>query len=100
MDLIPLKFAAAKLGLSKGYVRRLCRERRLPGAMFDGRRWLVPDGARVIRKASGLYRVAGDQASAESKKMAELDHRMQRLATALAAVEGSEPDDEGNGSMA
>ena len=100
MELIPLKLAAAKLGLSRGHVRRLCRERRVPGAIFDGRRWLVPDGARVLRKASGLYRVAVDQTPAELKKMAELDHRMRRLAAALSAVDEPEPDDQENGGVA
>jgi len=97
MDLIPLKFAAANLGLSTSYVRALCRAHRVPGAVFDGRRWFVPDGARVIRKASGLYVTASDPVSVESRKEAELKHRMQRLAAALSTADDGSPPDRGSG---
>jgi len=96
MDLIPLKFAAETLGLSTGYLRTLCRARRVPGAVFDGRRWYLPNGAKVIRKASGLYRVEGEPTPAASRKQAELESRMQRLAAALAAVDGPAPPGEGD----
>ena len=97
MDLIPLKFAAETLGLSKGYLRALCRARRVPGAVFDGRRWFLPNGAKVIRKTSGLYRVEREPEPAESRKQAELESRMQRLAAALAAADGGAPPDGGDG---
>lgn len=97
MNLVPLKLAAATLGLSTGYVRALCRARRVPGAVFDGRRWLVPDGAQVIHKMSGLYVTAGDSVSAEARKQAELQQRMQRLAAALAAADDASPADGGDG---
>jgi hypothetical protein len=87
MDLVPLKVAAASLGLSTGYVRALCRAHRVPGALFDNRRWLVPQDARVIRKASGLYKAADGPASEESRKHAEVESRLQRLATALSLPE-------------
>jgi hypothetical protein len=96
MDLIPLKFAAESLGLSKGYLRTLCRARRVPGAVFDGRRWYLPNGAKIIRKTSGLYRAEREPAPAESRKQAELESRMQRLAAALAAAEGEAPPEGGD----
>lgn len=96
MDLIPLKFAAETLGLSTGYLRTLCRARRVPGAVFDGRRWYLPNGAKVIRKTSGLYRTEPEPA--ESRKQAELESRMQRLAAALAVADGGAPPEEGDGS--
>jgi hypothetical protein len=93
MDLIPLKFAAETLGLSTGYLRSLCRARRVPGAVFDGRRWYLPNGAKVIRKTSGLYRAEPEPPSADARKQAEIESRMQRLAAALAAGDdGSAPD--------
>jgi hypothetical protein len=87
MDLIPLKLAAAQLGLSAGYVRTLCRNRRVPGAVFDRHRWYVPDGAQVIRHASGLFRASESPTSKEARRTAEADARISRLAAALAAVE-------------
>jgi hypothetical protein len=88
MDLVPLKFAAASLGLSTGYVRALCRAHRVPGALFDGRRWLVPEDARVIHKASDLYQAAGTPVSVEARKQAEAESRLRRLATALSLPDG------------
>lgn len=93
MDLIPLKFAAANLGLSTGYVRALCRAHRVPGALFDGRRWFVPESARVIRKTAGLYAVAAEPVSSETRKHAELAQRMQRLAAALSPPDAGAPPD-------
>ena len=84
MDLIPVKLAAARLGLSTGYVRTLCRQQRIPGAVLDGRRWLVPDDARVRRKSSGLLTLDADAAALELRRSAELETRMRRLAAALA----------------
>lgn len=97
MDLIPLKFAAETLGLSTGYLRTLCRARRVPGAVFDGRRWYLPNGARVIRKTSGLYRAEPEPPSADARKRAELDSRMQRLAAALAGGSEDPPPDGSHG---
>ena len=94
MDLVPLKLAAASLGLSRGYVRALCRAHRVPGALFDGRRWLVPEDAQVIRKASDLYQTASPAASAEARKRAEVESRLQRLFAALAMPDGGPPKDE------
>ena len=96
MELIPLKFAAETLGLSTGYLRALCRARRVPGAIFDGRRWYLPNGAKVIRKTSGLYRADATPASVDGRKKIELELRLQRLAAALAAQEGS-PSEGGEG---
>jgi hypothetical protein len=80
-------------------VRALCRARRVPGALFDGRRWLLPHDARVIPKGSDLYTTPGDQASVRSRKQAELEGRLQRLAAALstpAAGPTIEAGDAGN----
>ncbi len=96
MDLVPLKLAAASLGLSRGYVRALCRAHRVPGALFDGRRWLVPEDARVIRKASDLYQSAGAPASVESRKQAEVESRLRRLAAALSLPDGGTTTDKGH----
>jgi hypothetical protein len=97
MDLIPVKIAAETLGLSKGYLRALCRARRVPGAVFDGRRWYLPNGAKVIPKTSGLYLAKQDPQSADARKKADLDARIQRLAAALAAVDGDSPAGGGSG---
>lgn len=97
MDLIPLKFAAETLGLSTGYLRALCRARRVPGAVFDGRRWYLPNGAKVIRKTSGLYRAEPEPPSADARRQAELESRMQRLAAALSAGDDGTPSDGGDG---
>ena len=55
----------------------------------------MPDGARVIRKTSGLYVTANDATSAAARKQAELEHRMQRLAAALSAADDGSSTDEG-----
>ena len=45
--------AAAKLGVNPEYIRALLAQRRIPGAKFIGRQWLVPEDFVVIPGTRG-----------------------------------------------
>jgi excisionase family DNA binding protein len=51
--MIDVKAAAAKLGVNPEHIRALLAQRRIPGARFVGRQWLVPEEFVVISGTRG-----------------------------------------------
>lgn len=52
-DYITTLTAAAKLGLSDGHVRRLCREGAVKGAQLLGKTWMVPSSFKWTPQKPG-----------------------------------------------
>lgn len=55
-ELIPLKQAAAEIGVTSSYLRRLCRDKRIPGRKI-GRDWFFTRGeiTRIINEEGKLF---------------------------------------------
>jgi excisionase family DNA binding protein len=51
--MINVTAAAAKLGVNPEHIRALLVQRRIPGAQFIGRQWLVPEDFVVIPGTRG-----------------------------------------------
>jgi len=51
--MIDVKTAAAKLGVNPEHIRALLAQRRIPGAKFAGRQWLLPEDFGVLSGTRG-----------------------------------------------
>lgn len=68
-----VKEAALKWGISDRRVRVLCSEGKIPGAVREGRSWMIPSNAR--KPEDGRYKTAENLLEIIDRKKAELDTR-------------------------
>lgn len=46
-DLITVPEVATRLGVSRQWILKLCRDGRITGARKPGRDWLIPEGSKI-----------------------------------------------------